>query len=242
MNSICIPTQIPRNGRPEATASCAGPSRPAARSDAMHAPNAPTPGRTTPSASAINPAIGGQAGIGTFVLECLLRGVQVADAVVEHGDQRSCHRTPLVDGTPPASSTRTASRSVPCEPLERRFDDVVHVAATHQLDVQRDVRPRSRTTRPRARRVAGRRRGHRAAGSRASGRAIRPTDARTGRARRRRAPRRAGTDRWRSAGRRPCRRVPPRTPRRRRWRRPRPCGACRCAGRRRPAPGGRSPP
>ena len=52
----------------------------------MHGPKAPTPGSTTAAASSIDRGIGGQAGIGTDVLERLLRRSQVADAVVEHGD------------------------------------------------------------------------------------------------------------------------------------------------------------
>ena len=65
-----------------------------------------------------------------------------------------------------------------------------------------------------------------------SARPTRRTDDRTGRARRRRAPRRAGSGRWRTVARRPCRRAPRRTPHRSRWRRLRPCGACRSADRR----------
>ena len=50
--------------------------------------------------------------------------------------------------------------------------------------------------------------GCRAAGTRASARPTRRTAGRTGRARRRPAPRRAGSARWRSGARRPCRRAP----------------------------------
>ena len=54
-NNICMPTQIPRKGRPDATASRTGSSSPARRRAAMHRPNAPTPGSTTASASRMRP-------------------------------------------------------------------------------------------------------------------------------------------------------------------------------------------
>src|SRR6188508_1090930 len=90
--------------------------------------------------------VGGEAGVGAALLERLLRRVQVADAVVEHRQQRPIaaasvrfgpdpkrtavrfgpdpkrtettrHSTPFVDGTPPGSSTRTASRNERARPL-----------------------------------------------------------------------------------------------------------------------------
>jgi hypothetical protein len=54
--SICIPTQIPRNGRPSVAAERVTTSRPLARSARMHAPKLPTPGSTTASAASISPA------------------------------------------------------------------------------------------------------------------------------------------------------------------------------------------
>ncbi len=62
----------------------------------------------------------GEAGVGAALLQRLLCRVEVSDPVVEDGDQRGSarHRTPLVDGTPAASSTRTASRSDRASPLK----------------------------------------------------------------------------------------------------------------------------
>ena len=63
--------------------------------------------------------VGGEPGVGAAVLQRLLRRAQVADAVVEHGDQRLLahrHSTPFVDGTC-APSTRTASRRHRARPL-----------------------------------------------------------------------------------------------------------------------------
>src|SRR5690606_12315090 len=62
----------------------------------------------------------GEPGVGAHLLERLACRVDVADAVVEDGDERSrgcAHSTPLVDGTPPGASTRTASRSERASPL-----------------------------------------------------------------------------------------------------------------------------
>src|SRR5690606_19520953 len=55
--------------------------------------------------------VGGEPGVGPHPLEALLGRPQVADAVVEDGDEGRGwrHSTPLVDGTP-VPSIRTASR------------------------------------------------------------------------------------------------------------------------------------
>ena len=136
MNNICIPTQIPRNGRPDDTeASCVVlQSRAAER---VHAGAERThTGQHDAGGVTDQTGVGGEAGVGAALLDRLLRRVQVADAVVEHGDQRPIvarsvrsgpvpgrtepvrHSTPLVDGTPPGSSMRTASRSDRARPLK----------------------------------------------------------------------------------------------------------------------------
>ena len=50
--SICIPRQMPRNGRPDTAASRTGSSRPKEERFAIALPAAPTPGKTTRSAEA----------------------------------------------------------------------------------------------------------------------------------------------------------------------------------------------
>jgi hypothetical protein len=137
----------------------------------------------------------------------------------------------VVDADRVAQGTRQA--------LERRFDDVVHVAART-----------SSTCRVMLAAVAneatacsanwGRTRDCPTAATPASGRATRPTAAPTGRGRRRSTPRRADSDRWRNGAHPPCRRARRRMPRRERSRRLRPCGACRCGDHPSPACAGRS--
>src|SRR5690606_22248608 len=66
-------------------------------------------------------AIGGESSVRAHLLQRLLRRPEVADAVVEHGDQRPravahVDSVPFVDGTP-EPSTRTASRRVRASPL-----------------------------------------------------------------------------------------------------------------------------
>ncbi len=169
--------------------------------------------------------------------ERLLGRAEVADAVVEDSARTvSRHSTPLVDGTPPPS-TRTASRRQRARPL----NDASTMWCT--------LRPRTSVT---CRVMAGgggeadamacsARLGSNGGVPSGDGlgqrRPPRPrTAGRTGRGRRRRGPRRAGSARWRSDVRRPCRRAPRGTPRRARWRRPPPCGDCRRGGRPWPSP------
>ena len=61
--------------------------------------------------------IGDEAGRRADVLQRLLGRPEVADAVVEHGDLRTAHRLPLVEGMA-APSTRTASRRQRATPLK----------------------------------------------------------------------------------------------------------------------------
>ena len=64
--------------------------------------------------------VGGETGIRAGLLERLLCRSEVADPVVEDGDERPTglgHSTPLVDGTLPPSM-RTASRSERATPLK----------------------------------------------------------------------------------------------------------------------------
>ncbi len=53
--SICMPMQMPRNGRPDAAHSMASSSSPVRSSASMQRPKLPTPGSTTPAASRISP-------------------------------------------------------------------------------------------------------------------------------------------------------------------------------------------
>ena len=50
-NSTCMPTQMPSTGRPSSSRRAINLSPPTARSPAMHAANAPTPGTASPSQS-----------------------------------------------------------------------------------------------------------------------------------------------------------------------------------------------
>ena len=84
--------------------------------------HAPTEGADAGQHDAVGVAdqrrVGGEAGVGAEVLERLLGRAQVADLVVEDGDQGHVrHTTPLVDGMPPPS-TRTASRRQRATPLK----------------------------------------------------------------------------------------------------------------------------
>ena len=58
----------------------------------------------------------GEPSVGPDARQPLLGRPQVADAVVEHRDQRRPHRVPLVDGTP-RPSMRTALRRQRATPL-----------------------------------------------------------------------------------------------------------------------------
>ena len=60
----------------------------------MHAPNAPDAGQHDTVGVGDQPRVGGQARVGTHVLDRLVRRVEVADAVVEHGHQRTVLTTP----------------------------------------------------------------------------------------------------------------------------------------------------
>ncbi len=51
VNSTCMPTQMPRTGRPSSSRRAISLSPPTARSPDMHAANAPTPGTASPSQS-----------------------------------------------------------------------------------------------------------------------------------------------------------------------------------------------
>ena len=101
-NSICMPTQIAeeRSARVDGVVRGVLEVRRRAAPPCTR-PNAPTPGSTTPAASAIRRVVGGEPGVGAAVLQRLLRRAQVADAVVEDGDTAApcAHSTPLVDGS-----------------------------------------------------------------------------------------------------------------------------------------------
>ena len=250
--SICMPTQMPRNGRPEATAECTTRSSAAARSasqaraersDARAAP------RRQPRRSA---RVGGEHGASAPTCsQRLLRRPEVADAVVEHGDsgrspslvlarfdhrramgilRRACgqrgHRTPLVLGTA-APSTRTASRRQRATPLN--VASMMWWTLRPRRSVTCSVMPAAVAND--ADGVLGQARVERRVAERDGlGQLDLPharTGGRTGRAPPPPAPRRAGTGRWRTGARRPCRPAPPGTPRRARWPCPRPCGGCR---------------
>ena len=87
-NSICIPTQIPRNGRPESTASSTASSRSASRSAAMHASERTDTRKHHRVGVVDQTVIDGETSIGTATLQRLLGRPQVADSIVEHGNQR----------------------------------------------------------------------------------------------------------------------------------------------------------
>ena len=91
--------QIPRNGRPSATAARADGSRPLAAKASAQRPNAPTPGSTTPAAPATSSGSSTSRAVGAHVLERLLGRAQVADAVVQDGDEPA-HRAAPVTGRP----------------------------------------------------------------------------------------------------------------------------------------------
>ena len=129
-------------GRP--TAARATSSSPAPRSASMQRPKAPTPGSTTAAAAlGDEPGVGGEAGVGTDVDERLLGRAQVADAVVEHGDQRAPAATvtarPWWTARFPGALDAHGVAQAAGQTLERRLDDVVDVAAPSQGDVQRDA-------------------------------------------------------------------------------------------------------
>ena len=181
---------MPRNGRPDSMASRATSSRPAARTppctDRRRRRPAARRRRRRPRAG-----VGGEAGVGADVLERLLGRAQVADAVVEHGDERPVgrHRVPLVAGTP-APSTRTASRrhrATPLKEASRMWWGFLPRARVTCSVMPADVTKPARTPPPGW--------GRRAACPGAAPRAGRPrrrgTGGPTGRGRRRPAPRRA---------------------------------------------------
>ena len=86
-------------------------SPPTARSPAMHAANAPTPGTTSPSAASAAAVSAVTVDLGAGPFQRPLRGPQVARAVVEHHDPaaRAGHSTPLVLGMPPPRGSGAAA-------------------------------------------------------------------------------------------------------------------------------------
>ena len=82
-----MPTQIPRNGRPELDG-VAHRLLQAGAAQRRHAgAEGPDAGQHDGDGIGDQPAIGGQAGVGAEPLERLLRRVQVADAVVADRDE-----------------------------------------------------------------------------------------------------------------------------------------------------------
>jgi hypothetical protein len=237
-----MPTQMPRNGRPDARGGTATSSRPAG-AQRLHAPpeRAHAGQHHRVGRGDLEAGIGGEAGVGADPLERLLGRAQVADAVVEHGDQRArdarrrSHSTPLVDGTPGALDPhRVAQR--PGHALERRLDEVVGVAprtiVTCSVMAAEVTKARQNSSA-----AAGRTAGRRGSSRRGSRPRSAGTAGPTGRGRRRRAPRRAAPAPTRSGAPRPCRPAPRRRPRRAGCRCPRRCGGRRSRGRPGPTAG-----
>ena len=102
----CMPTQMPRNGRPfSRTASSSASTMPGtASSPRRQSAKAPTPGSTTRSAARDRVGIAGhddrlvEAGLARGALEGLRRRVQIAGAVIDDGD---AHRVPPGSGKRP---------------------------------------------------------------------------------------------------------------------------------------------
>ena len=147
----CMPTQMPRNGRPRAiTASCERLLEPGHRGEP-----APAIGEGADAGQHDAVGVGDRVGLAVTstsgrnpasrrgALERLRRRAQIARAVI---DDRNHHgrlppSTPLVEGTAAArrGSISTAWRSARASPLKQEFDDVVVVLAVEVLDVQRDA-------------------------------------------------------------------------------------------------------
>ena len=136
VNNICIPTQIPRNGRPDAT----GVARRVLQSRAAQRVHARTErtdaGQHDAGGVTDQTGVGGEAGVGAARARapsapsggCRSRSPARRSAASSLArfvpdpspdDPRSTvrHSTPFVDGTPPGSSMRTASRSDRARPL-----------------------------------------------------------------------------------------------------------------------------
>ena len=138
----------------------------------------------------------GEPRVGADAFERLLRRAEVADAVVEDGDQGPASRHSDALGRRHAAALdahRRAQRSG--DALERGFDDVVGVVARPLAHVQRDRRRGGERVPEVAGHLRVERRRRRAAAPRRTARPTRRTGGPTGRARPRRAPRRAGTSR-----------------------------------------------
>ena len=241
--SSCMPTQMPRNGVPADDDLVRNPIEPGAL-ERVHAATERTDSRQHDRGGlADHRRIGGEARVGADVLQRLLRRAEVADAVVEHGDERhgalgltgcpwsTAHRRPRPRPRPAASGPpplNVASMmwcvflprtSVTCSVIADAGDE----RAPELLDQLRD-------------RTAGRRgSSRRGTRSRSAG-----TADRTGRAPRRPAPRRAAPGSTRTGARRPCRRAPRGTPHPARCRRPRRCGGRRSRDRPSPRRAGRT--
>ena len=107
----CMPTQMPRNGRPRARTLSLSASTmpPTASSPRRQSAKAPTPGSTTRSARRDLLGIAGhddrlvQAGLARGALERLGRRMQIARAVIDDGD---AHRAPPACGNRPRTSDR----------------------------------------------------------------------------------------------------------------------------------------
>ena len=138
-NSICMPTQMPRKGRPESTASSTAileigvaqcRHARAERADA---------GQHDCVRIGDQTVVDGQSGIGAATLQRLLRRAQIADAVVEHGDQRLQSLIVLQHALRRRHLRALDAHCVakaPRQTFEHRLDDVMHVAAATQGDVQ----------------------------------------------------------------------------------------------------------
>ena len=83
---ICMPTQMPRTGRPPASRRSMIQSPRASRSPSMQAANAPTPGTSRPSAFIGRVVVAGDLDVGARRGEGALGGADVAEAVVEDDD------------------------------------------------------------------------------------------------------------------------------------------------------------
>ncbi len=111
-----MPTQMPSTGRPPASRRSITWSPRTARSPAMQAANAPTPGTTSPSASIAALASAVTSVSAPARCRARSRRTDVARAVVQHRDRGRglprTHRVPLVLGTPDdRGSGATAARS-----------------------------------------------------------------------------------------------------------------------------------
>ena len=108
-NSTCMPTQMPRTGRPSSSRRAISLSPPTARRPAMQAANAPTPGTARPSHSSAASASAVTSTSAPDPGQRALGGAQVPRAVVQHHHTGHHQSTPLVLGMPPARGSGAAA-------------------------------------------------------------------------------------------------------------------------------------